>query len=218
MKKNAFIVLLLLVVIAAAVMSLWLFFFRDSGPAEETPAPAPTPTPEWTNLPERTAEPEPTEPPEPEPTETPEPTQTPTPTPTPTPEPTPTPTPTPPADASGTFSSDTGTALNLLADWSVYTDASGNRKLAVTFSATHYTLRLDPSYHSLVLTVNGQSYSADCPAIAYNGGDLTTTALHTFTLDAPSGNLDIAAVWNYRGSYSGEELERITASGTVNLG
>ena len=218
MKRNGFLVLLLLVVLAAAALSVWLFFFRDNGPADETPAP--THTPEGTDLPERTFEPAPIESPEPEPEETPEPTETPTPTPTPTeppeesPEPTETP---PPADASGTFSSDTGTALNLLADWSVYTDAEGNRKLEVTLSATHYALRLDSSYQALVLTVNGQSYSADCPAIAYDGSDLATTTLHTFTMNAPFGSAEIRAVWNYKGSYSGTELERITASGTADL-
>ena len=216
MKRNGFLVLLLLVVIAAAALSLWLFFFRDNAPAEETPPPPPTKPPEWTVLPERTNEPAPTESPEPEPTETPEPTPTETPEPAPTE--TPEPTPSPPADASGTFSSDTGTALNLLADWSVYTDAEGNRKLEVTLSAAHYALRIDPSYHSLVLTVDGQSYSADCPAIAYNGSEQNITPLHTFTLNAPSGSAGVHAVWNFKGSYSGKDLEQIIASGTVNLG
>lgn len=217
MKKNGFLVLLLLVVVAAAALSLWLFFFRGSGPAEETPTPTPTPSPEGTVLPERTSEPAPAE--SPEPTETPEPTPTPTLTPEPTPEPTPESTPTPhPVDLSGTFASNTGTGLNLVADWSIYTDEAGDHKLEVTLSATHYTLRTDPSYQALVLTVNGQSYSADCPAIEDNDSELSTTLLHTFTLNAPSGRVELQAVWNFKGSYSGKDFERITASDTVNLG
>lgn len=217
MKKNVFIVLLLIMVIAAAVLSLWLFFFRGDGPAEQTSTP--TPAPEWTVLPERTTEPPPSPSPEPEPEETPEP--TPEPTPSPTPEPTETPEPTPepfPVDSSGSFSSDTGTALNLLVDWSAYTDESGNRKLAVTLSAMHYALRLDESFQALALTVNGQSLSADCPAIEYNDGDLQITPLYTFTLDAPSGSAEIQAVWHFKGSYSGQEIEQITASGTAYIG
>lgn len=217
MKKNVFIVLLLLVVIAAAALSLWLFFHRDGGTAE--PSPPPVMTPERTVPPERTPEPAPV-PESPEPAESPEPEPEPAETPAPTPKPaeTPAPTPTPhPADASGSFASDTGTALNLLVNWTVYTDAAGSRKLEVALSATHYSLRTDVSSQALALTVNGQRYSADCPAIDYDGGERTVTPLHTFTLDAPSGSADIEAVWHFKGSYSGEELEQLTASGMADF-
>lgn len=215
MRKNGFVVLVLLVVIAAAAMSIWLFFHRDSDPAEQTPPP--TLPLEETAPPERTPEPEPTRSPEPEPA--PEPTETPAPTPEPieTPEPEPTPTPYP-AEESGSFASDTGTALNLIADWTVYTDAAGNRKMDVALSATHYALRTDKSPYGLVLTVNGQRYSADCPALEYDGDGIAVTPLHTFTLDAPSGSADIEAVWHFKGSYSGQELEQITASDTAVIG
>lgn len=213
MKRNVFIVVLLLVVAAAAALSLWLFFHRDGGPDE--PAPPPVMTPELTAPPERTPEPAPAvETPEPEPSETPAPTpalqlaETPEPTPAPTPR---------PAGVSGSFASDTGTALNLLADWTVYTDAEGNRKMEVALSATHYALRTDESKYGLSLTVDGRSYSADCPAIEYDGGETAVTPLHTFMLDAPSGSAEIEAVWHFKGSYSGKELEQITASGTAGI-
>lgn len=212
MKKNGFLVLLLLVVAAAAALSILLFFRRDGGAA----GPEPTPAPEWTAPPERTSEPAPAE--LPEPVETPEPTKAPDPTlqPAATPEPTPAPTPRP-ADASGSFSSDTGTALNLLVNWAVYTDGGGSRKMEVALSAAHYALHTDYSAYALSLTVGGRSYSADCAAIQYDGAERTVTPLHVFTLEAPSGSAGIEAVWHFKGSYSGKELERITASGTADI-
>ena len=210
-RYTVYITVALLMVLVIAVFSIRLFFREPPAPAEtETPAVTATDTPT----------------PPPPPTETPTPTPPPTLTPPPpvvtappsTPAPTVPPTPTlPPATASGSFSSATGTGLNLIADWRSYTDGGGNRKLRVDLSAQSYAFSTDALWHALELTVNGVTYSANSPAVNYTGSNLHTTSLASFTVDAPSGNVSISAVWHYKGSYSGVELEDISAYTTADI-
>ena len=214
MTKNTLLVIAALVLIALLVfLSIQLFW---PATPQETPAPAtPTPAPVTeAPTPAPTAEPTPT----PEPTPEPTPTPTPEPTPTPTPEPTPTPTPAPPATQSGSFSSDTGTPLNVRADWKTYTDASGAQKLQVDVVALHYSCFTSSLWNGVELTVDGQTYSANSPAISYDGNAQQTTTLYSWIIDAPdSASVSIRAVWHYRGTYSGKALDDIVASGTATI-
>lgn len=209
MRKNtALITILLLAVIAAAALSLRVFF-AEKAPEALSPTPPPAPTP-----PAATAQTLPPVESETLPTDTPSPTGTPEPAPSQTPEPTPTPTPTTlPVSASGSFASDTGTGLNLVADWSAYTDGSGAAKLRVELSARSYSFYTDAIWNALELTVNGTTYSASSAAVRYDGADMVVTPLASFTVDAPEGGADLTATWHYRGSYSGIPLEDITAAG-----
>lgn len=146
------------------------------------------------------------------------------PEPTPTPEvpiftPVPVSTPTPyqrPAVRSGSFQSDTGTGLNLLVEWKAY-GLSGNYEVAVDVSALSYGFYTDALYNSIVITVGEQSVALSSPAVRYDGEELVTTPLVSHSLDADPGIVPISVVWNYKGSYSGVELESITASGTADL-
>ena len=211
-RTTAYITIALIAVLLAAVVSLRIFFGnRDTEAPDETPQVNP-PVTQAIELPETIppteavieTTPPPTEPPV---FETRPPIETPAPTPTPI-----------PASASGSFSSSTGTNLNLLAEWSAYTDGSGQPKLRVDLYAVSYSFYTDALWNALELTVNGQTYSASSSAVRYDGETITRTLLGSFTVDAPSGSVSLSAVWHYRGSYSGVELEDITASGTAYLG
>ena len=136
-------------------------------------------------------------------------------TPVPTPVPTPAPTPQPQVSASGSFSSSTGTGLNAKVDWRVYTDASGKQMLQADVSAVSYSFFTDALYQAVVLTVGGSTYSANSAAVRYDGDALTTTPIASFTLPAPASGTPISLVWHYRGTYSGKELEDITAEGVI---
>ena len=120
-----------------------------------------------------------------------------------------------PAAASGSIRSDTGTGLNLRADWRVYSDASGKLKLQVDVSAVSYSFYTDALYQAVVLTAGGSSYSANSAAVQYGGEALITSPIASFTVDAPASGSAISVVWNYRGSYSGKPLDQIIASGSV---
>ena len=209
MKRSAvYIAVLLILLIVAAVLCL-----NALNRYSDMPEPSPTPTGTvWTQAPTE----EPTEPPEesrepaPEPTDTLPPIETREPIETPevTREPV-------TVSASGSFASDTGTYLNLLVEWSAYTDAGGNNKLTVDVSAMSYAFYTDSLYNAIELTIGGETWYFNSPAVSYDGRELAVTPMVSNTIDAPAGNTAISVVWNYKGSYSGVELEKISAKGTA---
>ena len=214
MKQSPAYIILLLVLVAVIAVLGFLIVQRKA-PAEEpvpTAAPEIHPPVEDTPVPVEDT-PAPTEAP---PTETPEPTEEPVFETRPPIEETPEPSPTPiAADASGSFRSDTGTGLNLVADWSSFTAPDGARKLQVDVSAQSYSFFTSALYQSITLSVDGKAYSANSVEIAYDGSELVTTPMASFTVDAPAPGSSVTVTWAYKGSYSGKELNEIVASGTV---
>ena len=221
MKKNTtYITIILLAVLVAAVLSIRLFAQKETpktpaetqqtqinppvnetAPAAETDTPAPAlPSDSAAQLPEP-APPAPTEPPvfETRPPIDPA-------------EETPA-----PVSASGSFRSDTGTYLNISVSWTARSDESGNVKLTADVSAEHYSLYTGALASAVELTVNGQTYTASSGEISYNGSAVASTPLARFTVDVPRGDVALSAVWHYNGSYSGVELETITAAGTAHI-
>lgn len=149
-----------------------------------------------------------------EPLATPAPIPASTPAPAPTPAPTPKPTPIP-ADASGSFSSNTGTGLNLRVDWQTYKDGGGSRKLKADVYIVSYSIFTSAQYRSITLKVGSNAWGADCAGISYDGKDQIATKAASFTVDAPAPGSTVSVEWYYGGSYSGKELHTITATGTV---
>ena len=185
-----------------------------------TPEPAETfqPAPTSEPAPEPTAEPIPEATPEP----TPEATATPLPetTPAPAPETTPTPTPAPPTNtpgtlASGSFRSDTGTALNLVADWQAVSASDTTAKLTITLSLESYSLDIGERRGNL-LTFNGQEYYFLTDPIEITGGDFVKTQIYVWSQEVPLSQLsfELSVRWNLLGSYSKQEMEAIELSGS----
>lgn len=211
MKRSvAYLAVILILVVLIAVLSITIFNRAPASPAEtEKPQEIHTLPPQQTGT---------------LPPTTPEPTEMPTPTPEPTEEPVfetrePVETPEPVnIDASGSFSSSTGTYLNLVVDWRTFRDTDGTPKLQIDLSASSYSFHTSALYDGLELTVGGETYRANSPEVHYDGDSLAITPLYSFVMDAPEGSTAVTATWHYKGSYSGIELENIVASGTVNIG
>ena len=214
MKKSALSVVLLLVLLAVtAVLSISRLREEDAFRGSEdaavsaTPEPTPSPTPTPTPTPTATPTPEPT------------PTPAPTPTPTPTPEPTPTPPPVPVNLGSGSFRSDTGTALNLLVNWSAESIDADSAQLTVNIELESYSLFTSALPGSITLTVGGTAYSLGSPAVNYDGTAMIHTVLASQNLTVARGSsVDIAVDWYYRGSYGGTPLDVISAAGSAAIG
>lgn len=223
MKKSAWYVVLLLVVLILALvvsMSAVLSIGNDDKGEEPgssvssgddvsgepdiilplvTPDEEPEPSPEPSEEPEETPEPspEPSEEPEESPAPSEEPLQN--------------------ISASGSFASDTGTGLNLQVDWSAYSAEDGIM-LQVDVGASSYSFFTSALYNAIELTVNGITYYANSPEIAIEDNELQLTPMAGFTIPVEAGSASIDVVWHYRGSYSGVELEEITASGSAYIG
>ena len=205
---------LAVLIIVAAVLAICFW------PAAEAPEPASAGSASVTPIP------------------TPSPTPSPTPTPTPTPSPTPTPTPTPIPTAttepvqpvipqgevigSGSFTSDTGTPLNLRADWTATVLDSERVEVTVNVYLVSYQIEVRELYNAVNVSVGDQYASADSPAIKWENNTRLETLLAStvHTLSLPSGSsasFPLAAQYQFGGTYSKVELPVIECGGTIEL-
>ena len=119
--------------------------------------------------------------------------------------------------SSGSFSSQTGTSLNLLVSWSATADGYGQKTLYVTLSAMSSNLQCGALANSLELTVNGMTYVATPNAINYSGGATVANTLASFTIPNAVGPASITAAWHFNGVIGGVPLSTIWASGMANF-
>ncbi|MBR4550138.1 MAG: hypothetical protein IKO83_09540 [Oscillospiraceae bacterium] len=230
-KFTAVLFILVFILIAAAVFAV-LSGLDNLRAAQATPAPVggvvnadPQATPYVIPAAAPTAVPTPAPTPLPTPVVTPVPTQEPVPTPLPTTAPTTVPVQT--TLASGSFSSQTGTWLNITADWSAKSLSQDHVEVTVSVAAVSYALHYVAYPGSLNISLDGQYVSIDPPSITYDGGDQAVHALGTtsFTVDLPANNskaMLLQVEWQFNGemgSPSGERilLPVIECGGTINL-
>lgn len=232
-KAMLYIVIFLL---AAALFCVWL----TGGDREDN-----IPEPEW-ELEFETTEPEvvlplygePSAPPA-QPTQTPAPTPSPTPAetpsitpaplPTPTPMPTPTPTPAPERQSlgSGSFTSDTGTPMNIRADWTASVTGD-TAEIELSVSLQCYAINMVGVAKSLHLCVGDEYVSLDVPAVEYSGNEAFTALLGSrkFTVSLASGEsktLPVAVEWHFGGTYGKDEngdpnvIDVVECGGSITL-
>ena len=183
----------------------------DMQPALETPQPTPATVPSVA------------------PTATPTPTATvPTASPTSTPIPTATTEPVQPVIpqgeviGSGSFNSDTGTPLNLRADWTAAVLDSERVEVTVNVYLVSYQIEVRELYNAVNVSVGDQYASADSPAIKWENNTRLETLLAStvHTLSLPSGSsasFPLAAQYQFGGTYSKVELPVIECGGTIEL-
>ena len=207
-KRNPAGAIVALLILIMIVIALVVVIRQGGGEAEETPTP---PAQEST---EPAATPTPT--PEATPTPAPEPTPTPEPTPSPTPSPEPSAEPTPEPGRSGSFRSDTGTGLEIVADWSL-SGSGAETRLSLTLSAESYSLQTREIWKGAALTLGGETFEFDTEAVDFAGPGQGTSVLGTLeaVIDGSVLPAQVEHSWHFQGSYGGEELEYITASGTI---
>ncbi len=182
----------------------------------ETPAATPMPTPE----PMETFQPAPENPAQP----TPEPLPQETPAPAETSAPGETPAPSEGADpivvnpsvlAAGSFRSDTGTALNLIADWRIAALTDTAARITVTLSLESYSLDIGERRGNL-LTFNGEDYYFMTDALEVTGGEFVKTQIYVWSkeIDMKELSFDLTVEWKLLGSYSKQDMETITLTGS----
>ena len=190
-KQTAYIFAAFIVVlIILAIVIMWLTGGIGGDKPEATPTPeVETSAPRQTQFVIPTATPQPTEA---VPTETP--TMTATPAPAPTPE-----APSGTVIGSGSFDSSTGVGL----------------KLTLSVYVRSYTLEI--GQRSIAISVNGatsggmtRSFSVDSP------NSQTDTLIYTYSTTVQKGSaVSVSVDWNYKGQYSGRDLDVISSSSTI---
>ena len=145
-----------------------------------------------------------------------------TPAPTPLPTTVPTTVPVITSLSSGSFSSDTGTGLNIVADWTVQSLDQEQVSVTVSVSVISYTLQTQSLPNSVNIGLDGNYVSLDAPAIFYDGGGQVRSALaaHTFTVPLSANSSRAMALqveWQFNGSYGGTELPVLECGGSINV-
>ena len=186
-----------------------------SAPPTEDPTVTPTVPPIVVNTPRPgfTSPPVSTAPPTRPPTQPPPPTQAPAPT-----------TPPPPTQApasvtgSGSFSSDTGSGVNMSISWQAVDLGNGTTRLKITGTVSSWSLQV--MSQPISISFSGYSKSLMGSSINYNGNGPAVNNLFSTELDVASGTSGtMSVVWSYNGTYgTGENqvsLPTITASDYV---
>ena len=179
----------------------------ETQPAVETAQPTPAAAPSATPVPA-----------------TPVPTQAPTPTPVPTATPEPAQPIIPQGEVigSGSFTSDTGTPLNIRADWTATVLDSENVEVTVNVYLISYQIEVRELYDAVNVSVGDQYASANSPAIKWENNtrleSLLASTVHTLRLPSgSSASFPLAAQYQFGGTYSKVELPVIECGGTVEL-
>ena len=152
------------------------------------------------------------------------PTAPPTPTPLPTTAPTTVPVQT--TLTSGSFSSQTGTWLNITADWSVVGLDQNRVTVTVNVSATSFALHYSAFPKTLNISLDGQYVSLDPASITYDGKEQAVSPLGTtnFTVELPANSskaMTLQVEWQFNGEMGGPNgrmvLPTIECGGIINV-
>ena len=124
---------------------------------------------------------------------------------------------------SGTFRSDSGTSINIHADWNALVSGPNTVDITVTAYVDSYSLFTTASPDVLNISVDGQYFSLASPAIEI---PTTTTPVstkinsRTVTVTLSGGetrNIPVEVIWQYRGTYGGTYLDSIECGGNITL-
>ena len=124
---------------------------------------------------------------------------------------------------SGTIRSDTGTGLNIHADWSAVVSGQDTADITVTVYADCNSLYTTASPDALNITLDEQYASLPMPAIERDGTEGAGSVMinsYTFTVPLGSGEVrevPLDVIWIYRGSYNGVSLDEIGCGETLVL-
>lgn len=206
-KQTAYIFAAFIVVlIILAIVIMWLTGGIGGDKPEATPTPATeTSAPRQTQFVIPTATPQPTEA---VPTETP--TVTATPAPAPTPE-----APSGTVIGSGAFDSATGVGLNTHTAWTATEQADGSVKLTLSVYARSYTMEI--GRRLIAISVNGSTSGGMTSAFGVDSpNSQTDTLIYTYSTTVAKGSsVSVSVDWNYKGQYSGQDLDVISSSSTI---
>ena len=220
---------LMLAVIFSLLNGMGVFDPKPSETPEPSPgpvSPSPTPTQQITPNPVIINTPDPSDRPSPSPEQTTGAEPVPTTEPEPTPEPTPEPEPEPEPEISGvqigegTFRSDTGISLNIVADWRAVSLPDG--KVEVTVSVSLESRMLHTIAQPLTISLGTQSATFNASAVDYDEKELLISPIgsKTFTIDLAQGEsltIPLSVEWQFRGTYSGEDFPSLVCGGDITL-
>lgn len=116
--------------------------------------------------------------------------------------------------ATGAFESDTGTGLEVYVDWSVFNNSEGSRKVRLNVYLNCYNLYVSERYNGITIELGDETKSINSAQIDYTGS-ANSILIGSTIMDMPDAPTDCEVSWEFKGTYNGTELEKVTASGTI---
>lgn len=118
-----------------------------------------------------------------------------------------------------TITSDTGTGLNLVIEYTVGDKIDGARKIDIEVYIESYSLNVTARGNTNFVRVGDETLYFSTDAISYNGTEkkLTRVVSHTFTTMTDNETLPIYAMWNFNGVYSDKPISAIIIENNIEL-
>ncbi|MBE6575246.1 MAG: hypothetical protein E7654_03120 [Ruminococcaceae bacterium] len=128
----------------------------------------------------------------------------------------------PAIEASGKFSSETGSNLEIHIDWSVISSTDTTATIRAEAYLTHYSIWVSARNNG-TLKIGNSSQTFSTEAITYDGKAKQFQPLATAIVDVPlredgTATVEISASWPFWGSYSGIKIDHLTCGGKVTVG
>jgi|GEM_PF-6172612 len=130
-------------------------------------------------------------------------------------EPVTTPAPETEAPIIGSFSSNTGTNLELVVDYCIERMSPVSRRVQVVITLHHYQLYCGARSSGCYLTIDGNTIKYATDPISFDGPGKNVTVLYTYETSVSNEPFEISASWLFNGIYSNTEIKTLEASDTI---
>ena len=106
----------------------------------------------------------------------------------------------------GSFAGDSGTFLNIHADWEAVAVSPDQVEITVVLFADHQSIQNPAQQNKVHIRLDDQYVTMDSPAMQQTTNDQVSTELgrHSFTVDLGPGEtktVTVDAIWEYGGQY-----------------
>lgn len=123
----------------------------------------------------------------------------------------------------GTFRSDSGTSINIHADWNALVSGQNTVDITVTAFVDSYSLYTTATPEALNIAIDGQYFALASPLIEIPTTTQPVSTLinnRTVTVSLSGGetrSIPVEVIWHYRGTYGGTYLDSIECGGNITL-
>ena len=125
-------------------------------------------------------------------------------------------------EVTGSFSSNTGTSMNLIVKWAANRANDGSYDVTLQFFVKSYDFFVGPRFDNQVTlhpsegdkSISFSTAQISKPASVLNETYLGQTSVSLSAEDMSAG-VEASVIWNFKGSYSGQPFPTVEASGVI---
>ncbi len=120
-------------------------------------------------------------------------------------------------ESSGEFRSDTGVALNVLVRWNTVPNGDGSLTLNLSAVLVSGPITAAQYADNLCFRVGNDTFNKTAPSIELTENTTVETPLGSQSVKVSPGSVPVSVSWSFNGTYSGKQLDKITAETTLIL-